>query len=621
MKDGMADTYRIHNPEDAGRRGPSREGSCVEFSLTFVKLLYAQCVLYRDMGFRRPNGDSARKRRRDAVLLQYCQLVSASTRNYRWKEFVFGIATQHSQFGQHLRRGYKGGDVGGDSPYKDCGVAHSQLMGVCALISSTLREELQQARAEYESLVLDMYDVKAEIARLKDLPTPVGSSEEIERLRVQIVVMRMQLDIAVGDAKRLKPEVIEGQVELMAVIDKGNRMSTELQNAHENERSLEEELRSTRDDNDLGGQKSAWELTVTDLRERALSAEAQVQEVSELLRKAHDSLHGWCVADFETLLNVERNPIVLKQKSHSLKRAELELQKATVEFTGKRRQCPGSFRRNISTQVNAGQRYPRQSQTDGERRKGLLVPFLKDCVITYQTLHNNGTPMPEKQATVERFRSEARRRFKYNVLVLFETHPLFSFPSLSLLFGSIDVFSLKFCLLNCQVFIWGCNSHGKEKKALLAWEKMCRRKEQGVSSNGDVMMLVHPGHVFIGATLYQYVLQINAPDRRLYLRLLKKIGVATLGDLSNVALRRLELMELEQGRSGPDLVWHGPTSRVLWLLSTFQYETCWNVELQHPRAWTWERESKQLEGWSHSAREWRWLLGKHNPFDEELNRK
>ncbi|KAL3696995.1 hypothetical protein R1sor_011071 [Riccia sorocarpa] len=259
----------------------------------------------------------------------------------------------------------------------------------------------------------------------------------------------------------------------------------------------------------------------------------------------------------------------------------------------------------------------------------------------------------------------------------------------------------------CRRFIWGNNSEGNEKKVLISWEKMCRKKEEGgmglipfdLQAKALKMRLVTKileeedlDWVHIASTIVEWKIldvkarrdeigwpiqhililgkklqipeaqtlsrifegwwecrvylnlksraplpaslgirqainlkftlqQINSADRKLYLRLLKKSGVTILADLNDESLQRMEANELAHGRPEAALVRYGPQSRILWLIYSLQQETSTDGSLHNPRLWVWALENKQLEGWSHSAKEWRWLLGKHNLFDEDMNRK
>ncbi|KAL3697912.1 hypothetical protein R1sor_011988 [Riccia sorocarpa] len=86
-----------------------------------------------------------------------------------------------------------------------------------------------------------------------------------------------------------------------------------------------------------------------------------LKPASESLLKARDSLNGRCVADFSSLTEAEGSPMVLQQKFHSLKRAELEVQRVTVEFNSRAKGVAWKFKtkhydltsmQDIGTKVN-----------------------------------------------------------------------------------------------------------------------------------------------------------------------------------------------------------------------------------------------------------------------------
>ncbi|KAL3685856.1 hypothetical protein R1sor_003878 [Riccia sorocarpa] len=342
MKECVRDAYSVQNPDDVARKGVPRAGSCAEFSLTFVKLLYAKCVLQREVDFRRAYGktDSARNRRCDDGLSQ-------PTSNNTLVCIPIGEGTSRNL----------------DEQFAE--VASEDMLEETALVD--IIGWIQRGRWDLDNALM-------ELCRSRDEVMSQDLQHEVESLTLQVNAMRLQLENAVGDVKRGRREVEEKRAALETEIAEGERTTEELNRANDDlalvkvelHASLEELSRlkgpvtvsndlailtvelaaeqerlklseatfaETREQvQDLGSQKSAWELSLTLMGERVQKVEMKYKQAAESLRKARDSRNGRCVVDFATLTDTERSPAVLRQKFHALKRADLEVQRAVVEM-------------------------------------------------------------------------------------------------------------------------------------------------------------------------------------------------------------------------------------------------------------------------------------------------
>ncbi|KAL3687005.1 hypothetical protein R1sor_013314 [Riccia sorocarpa] len=179
---------------------------------------------------------------------------------------------------------------------------------------------------------------------------------------------------------------------------------------------------------DLSSQKSAWDLLVASLRERAEVVEAQLREgwiplphaeggTKDLPAMWHRAqcyvcqnyfgpeggyVPGTCqhpihISCMLRMLHKGTKCGICRAPFHSL---------LWFQFSLEDKMTAAKWTLNVRF---LNQRLPSHSQTNGERRKALLVPFMKDCLLTYQHLHNDGSPMAEKRAVVDRFRIETRR--------------------------------------------------------------------------------------------------------------------------------------------------------------------------------------------------------------------
>ncbi|KAL3687004.1 hypothetical protein R1sor_013313 [Riccia sorocarpa] len=319
-EDAMAEACKIHNPEDVARRGTARPGSCAEFSLIFVKLLYANCVLNRKVDFRRAtgSGDSAQKRRRDdgntaaspsmpplcipcgegssrglqltirnlkdafveagmdetleetppaeifEWLLRGQWVFVEKTRYQSVKDRMLILESTGRRYHSDLREAQVERQLASDAAarlkatlaelgheldeerskhaamdekFAKLMLDHDKCMDMQldkASISSTLREDFQQARAEYKSLLQELDDARGEIFRLKDEEPTEVSTAQVRSLTHQVSGLQMQLENAMADvSRRLRYHSEESQAELQVAIAEGFRVATELGQVHE----------------------------------------------------------------------------------------------------------------------------------------------------------------------------------------------------------------------------------------------------------------------------------------------------------------------------------------------------------------------------------------------------
>ncbi|KAL3687688.1 hypothetical protein R1sor_013997 [Riccia sorocarpa] len=61
--------------------------------------------------------------------------------------------------------------------------------------------------------------------------------------------------------------------------------------------------------------------------------------------------------------------------------------------------------------IPTSQRYPGQTETDGKRRRGLIVSYLRECIESYLLLHARGVTIEEKLREIENFREQGLRKF------------------------------------------------------------------------------------------------------------------------------------------------------------------------------------------------------------------
>ncbi|KAL3700988.1 hypothetical protein R1sor_019010 [Riccia sorocarpa] len=170
MKDAMAEAYKIHNPEDIARQG--KEGSSTGLQLTIRNL---------EDAFAEAGGE--------ANGVRCC----------------FPTERYSSRVGRELgEERSKHTEV--DEKFAKLMVDHDKCMDLQldkASISSTLWKELQQARAEYETLLQELDDVRGEICRLKDEEPTEISTAQVRSLTHQISGLKMQLENALADVSRL----------------------------------------------------------------------------------------------------------------------------------------------------------------------------------------------------------------------------------------------------------------------------------------------------------------------------------------------------------------------------------------------------------------------------------
>ncbi|KAL3682909.1 hypothetical protein R1sor_000931 [Riccia sorocarpa] len=404
MKSAMEKAYVLHNPDDVSRRGVPKPGTCAEFSLTYVKLLYAQCVIHREVDFRPVQSDSTRKRRREDGTNQlaitsgpFCALVGEGTstvvhggRNLE-EDFMEAATAEtleevpHSEILGWMQRGgwvfvekgrfdsakariatlesvgrkYASGlrdlredlKVASDATgrtratlaelwrelseersertavelnFQNLSALHEKCLDLQldeASIASTLSEELQQTRAENESLLVDLDESRAEITRLREEAAGRDSRDDIRSLTLHL------------NGFRLSVELERAKSDLERMTDKLTQATDDLATA----RAVVQGEGGTRTDHDVA---PADTMQIED----ALAAELAVTR--ERLRSTQSSeASEWTLCRrFANLTDAERSPSVLRQKFHSLKRADLELQRAVVEFNVKAEGLAWKFR-------------------------------------------------------------------------------------------------------------------------------------------------------------------------------------------------------------------------------------------------------------------------------------
>ncbi|KAL3695274.1 hypothetical protein R1sor_009350 [Riccia sorocarpa] len=214
----------------------------------------------------------------------------------------------------------------------------------------------------------------------------------------------------------------------------------------------------------------------------------------------------------------------------------------------------------------------------------------------------------------------------------------------------------------CRTFLWGKNAEGSEKKALIAWEKICNRKEMGGlgldqigRSIQEVLILgkrlrlsdtptlarvlegwwevrhflelkadsLISGDLKLEQALKLLASQYSLTDKDLQQlpSLCSKAGITYVQDLTAKKLTELEALDLQNGQRRQHGIYQGPSSKVAWAISHHLVNrTARQGRLEDATLWQWTKDGKTVQGWKHANVEWRWLLQSLPNLEEGLNR-
>ncbi|KAL3696459.1 hypothetical protein R1sor_010535 [Riccia sorocarpa] len=131
-----------------------------------------------------------------------------------------------------------------------------------------------------------------------------------------------------------------------------------------------------------------------------------------------------------------------------------------------------------------------------------------------------------------------------------------------------------------------------------------------------------PGGIRIeqGLTLLADKYKLQQNEIGSYSSLCLKAGMEYLDDIQDEGLEMLTGLELNSGRMPHNTVAYGPISRFYGLVADqLRGRRSSQVSMADSNLWVWIKDSKSLQGWSHTTREWRWLLQNIKTFETKLN--
>ncbi|KAL3692033.1 hypothetical protein R1sor_005684 [Riccia sorocarpa] len=137
----------------------------------------------------------------------------------------------------------------------------------------------------------------------------------------------------------------------------------------------------------------------------------------------------------------------------------------------------------------------------------------------------------------------------------------------------------------CRRFVWGVNREGLDKKALIAWEKLCRKKEEG------------------GIGLVSFELQAKVLKIRLVSKLFadntsaNRLENTKLGDVDDGSISRLEELERNLGNRRITHGAAGPTSFLCWHIQhVIKRRAQSSARFLEGDNWEWKSGGQTLQG-------------------------
>ncbi|KAL3687689.1 hypothetical protein R1sor_013998 [Riccia sorocarpa] len=244
MKDSMEDAWRIHNPEEVGRRGVPKHGSCAEFSLTFVKLLYARVILGREMDFRRlsGSGQTPRKRGRDDRSASpspssALAIVPTGEGSLRQLPQTLDEVFAEAESSLALEEATPAEVLSWYRPV--AGLSWKRSVFCTRELGSLPWRRLEDAaRSETEVLMQEIDDMKNELQRLLEFADNVDGVDRESLLRAELGVVRVQLDEALLQTQRLSRECLEKEAELHIAMNENDRLEREVYKMREDALTL-----------------------------------------------------------------------------------------------------------------------------------------------------------------------------------------------------------------------------------------------------------------------------------------------------------------------------------------------------------------------------------------------